>query len=201
MRRRLIIGAVVLFFVAIFYWVEVIHKSNSGPSQPKPQALKVGLHSALFNTSIDSMMNAYFNMKNDFVNDDSVKAKEDCTQMIAISGRLKMDELKKDTSGVFDAATMQVNDVQANAQSLIQEKDITDMRKDFQMVSESIYPLLKTIHYEGKILYWQNCPMAFGEGKDASWISNIQEIENPYLGNKDKSMEHCGEIKDSIVSK
>ncbi len=44
--------------------------------------------------------------------------------------------------------------------------------------------------------------MAFGEGKDASWISSTEEIINPYLGKnhpefKD-SMLHCGEIKDTI---
>ena len=44
--------------------------------------------------------------------------------------------------------------------------------------------------------------MAFGEGKDANWISNTEEIFNPYLGKNHPefkgTMLHCGEIKDTI---
>ena len=44
--------------------------------------------------------------------------------------------------------------------------------------------------------------MAFGEGKDASWLSNTEEIINPYLGKNHPeykgTMLHCGEIKDTI---
>ena len=70
------------------------------------------------------------------------------------------------------------------------------------MISENLYPFLKTIKYEGPKLYWQNCPMAFGEDKEANWISNTKEIINPYLGKNHpeykSSMLHCGEIKDTI---
>ena len=88
---------------------------------------------------------------------------------------------------------------------MIQQPNLTEMRKDFRMINENIYPFLKTIHYEGKKLYWQNCPMAFGEGKEANWISNTEEIVNPYLGKKHPeykaTMLGCGEIKDSIMAK
>ena len=98
--------------------------------------------------------------------------------------------------------TAQMGDVKANAESLLKQTDITEMRQDFRMVSESLYPLLKTIHYEGKTLYWQNCPMAFGEGKEGNWVSNTAEIINPYLGKHHPefkgTMVHCGETKDSI---
>jgi len=95
-----------------------------------------------------------------------------------------------------------MNDIKANAESLSAQKNITEMRQDFKSISENIYPLLNTIHYEGKKLYWQNCPMAFGEDKGASWISNTEEILNPYLGKNHPefkgAMLHCGEIKDTI---
>ena len=100
---------------------------------------------------------------------------------------------------------MQLGDVKANAESLLNQTDITEIRQDFRMIGESIYPLLKTIHYEGKTLYWQNCPMAFGDDKGANWISNTEEIINPYLGKNHpefkSGMLHCGEVKDSINAK
>jgi hypothetical protein len=46
--------------------------------------------------------------------------------------------------------------------------------------------------------------MAFNENEPANWISNSQEIINPYLGKnhpKHKgTMLHCGEVKDSIIA-
>jgi len=199
--KKLII--VILFLIVIFAVWEIFIKSNSPQNKdPKQQALKVGNHSTEFNTAIDTMIGAYLEMKDDFVDADSVKAKDACKKMVTLIDTLPLSELKKDTSGIYDAAMTQVSTIKEGADSLIAQTDITDMRKDFQWVSESLYPLLKTIHYEGRILYWQNCPMAFGEDKDASWLSNTANIINPYLGRKNPeyhaTMVGCGETKDSI---
>jgi hypothetical protein len=202
--KKMIIG--ILFLLLIFSIWKFFIKSTPAPSSgPKQEALKVGKHSAVFNASIDTLIGAYLEMKDDFVEADSIKAKEACKKMLALTNSLKLEELKKDTSGIFDAASMQIGTIKEGADSLMVQTNLTDMRKDFQWVSESLYPLLKTIHYEGKILYWQNCPMAFGEDKDASWLSSTSNIVNPYLGKKNPeyhaTMVGCGETKDSIVSK
>jgi hypothetical protein len=148
------------------------------------------------------MLNTYFDMKAAFVEADTTMAKGAAKKFLILTDSLKLNELAKDTTGILESATMQLNDIKANGESLLKQTDITEMRQDFRMVGESIYPLLKTIHYEGKTLYWQNCPMAFGDGKEANWISNTEEIINPYLGKKNPefkaTMLHCGEVKDSI---
>ena len=69
-----------------------------------------------------------------------------------------------------------------------------------------MYPSFFTaINYEGPTLYFENCPMAFGENNAANWISNSAEIVNPYMGKKHPqykaTMLGCGEVKDSIVAK
>jgi hypothetical protein len=199
--KKLIIG--ILFLIVIFaVWKFFIKSSNPQINEPKQQALKAGNHSAEFNAAIDTMIGAYLEMKDDFVDTDSIKAKDACKKMIVLIDTLPLSELKKDTSGIYDAAIAQVSTIKEGADSLIAQLDITNMRKDFQWVSESLYPLLKTIHYEGRVLYWQNCPMAFGEDKDASWLSNTANIINPYLGRKNPeyhaTMVGCGETKDSI---
>jgi hypothetical protein len=199
--KKAILG--VLFLVIIFLVWKFFIKSNPPVgSSPKQQALKVGRHSAEFNAAIDTLVGSYLEMKDDFVEADSIKAKEACKKMLILTDSLKLSELKKDTAGIFDAATAQLTTVKEGADSLIAQVNLTDMRKDFQWVSESLYPLLKTIHYEGQNLYWQNCPMAFGEDHDASWISNTANIINPYLGKKNPeyhaTMVGCGETKDSI---
>ena len=199
MKKIILIALVLLVGLAI-YWFK-FRNTNEKPV-PKQEAFKTSRHSDEFNKGIDTMLTAYFSMHDAFVASDTTKAKAAAKNLIVLADSLHLIELKKDTSGIFEAADMQMKDILANAESLLQQKDIKEMRQDFRMVGESMYPLLKTIHYEGKTLYWQNCPMAFGEDKGANWISNSAEIMNPYLG-KDHpefkaTMLHCGEVVDSI---
>lgn len=199
MKKILLIVLLLVIGFAL-YWFKFREK---GPdSGPKQEALKVKRHSDGFNKSIDTMLSAYFTMHDAFVNADTAKAKAACKNLIALADSVKLEELKADTASIYEAGAMQMKDIVTNAQSLLQQKDITEMRQDFRMVGENIYPLLKTIHYEGKTLYWQNCPMAFGEDKGASWISNTREVVNPYLGVNHPefkaTMLHCGEVEDSI---
>ncbi|HUS03685.1 MAG TPA: DUF3347 domain-containing protein [Chitinophagaceae bacterium] len=177
-------------------------KDKSHDSGPKQQPLNVGKHSSEFTQSISSVVTAYLSLKEAFVNADMVKIKEEEKHLVATLDSIRLDELKKDTTGIFQSAQLLIGDIRSNAEAIFQETDITEMRQDFRMVSENLFPLLKTIRYEGTKLYWQNCPMAFGEGKDASWISSTEEIINPYLGKNHpefkSTMLHCGEIKDTI---
>ncbi len=194
---------VVIFFVALvigIWWL--FFKEKSHDSGPKQQPLKVGIHSGEFNKSIGAVVTQYLSLKDAFVNADTSNIKAEEKKLITAIDSIKIDELKKDTTGIFQSAQMMIGDIKSNADAILKETDITEMRQDFRMVSENLFPLLKAIHYEGVKLYWQNCPMAFGEGKDASWLSNTEEIINPYLGKNHPefkgTMLHCGEIKDTI---
>jgi hypothetical protein len=202
--KKIFILVIVLLIAFGGYWVFIKGKKE-GAEMAKVEALVVNSHSTSFNAGIDSLLNAYFALKDAFVEADSLSAKSACKSLIAIADSNRLAELKKDSSGIYESAIMQLSDVKANAESLITQTNLTEMKQDFRMIGESIYPLLKTIHYEGKTLYWQNCPMAFGEDKGANWISNTEEIINPYLGKKHpefkSGMLHCGEIKDSIKAK
>ena len=201
--KKLLIVFVILLVIFGIYWFNF--RDQTANREPKLEALKAKKHSNSFNATIDTMMNAYFDVKASFVEADSINAKIAAKKLLVIVDSISLNELKKDTAGIFESADMQKADIKSNIESLLNQTNLVEMRQDFRMVSESIYPLLKTIHYEGKTLYWQNCPMAFGEGKEANWISNTQEIINPFLGKKDpeykSAMLHCGEVKDSIKAK
>ena len=199
MRKLLAILVIAALAMGI-WWMFLKDKSpNDGTKQ---QPLKVGKHSSEFNQSVTNVVTEYLSLKEAFVNADTAKIKEQEKKLNAALDSIKLDELKKDTTGIFQSAQLLIGDIRSNANAILNETDITEMRQDFRMVSENLFPLLKTIHYEGVKLYWQNCPMAFGEGKDANWISNTEEIFNPYLGKNHPefkgTMLHCGEIKDTI---
>lgn len=201
MKKIVIVS--LLIGVAICTWW-VIFKDKSGDKGPKQQALKVGKHTSEFNRGVSNVITEYLSLKEAFVNGDTAKIKEQQRMLVAALEGIKLDELKNDTTGIFQSAQLLLGDIRSNTEAIAKETDITEMRQDFRMVSENLFPFLKTIRYEGEKLYWQNCPMAFGDDKDGSWLSNSEEIVNPYLGkNHPKykgSMLHCGEIKDTIQS-
>ena len=82
------------------------------------------------------------------------------------------------------------------AQMLLSETDKTTERKriHFDMMSNTLYALLKDAGLKNVTIYHQYCPMAFND-QGAYWLSKYPEIENPYFGDK---MLECGEITDTL---
>jgi hypothetical protein len=193
----------IIFLAAVLFgaWWFFL-KKDTHETEPKQEAIKLHKHSNEFNQSISDVVNNYLSMKNAFVDADTIKIKLNGQKFITTIDSLKIKELQKDDSTVLLAAQQEVSDIKANAEAMLQENNLTEMRQDFRMVSENLYPFLKTIGYEGPKLYWQNCPMAFGENKEGNWLSNTSEIINPYLGKNHpeykSTMLGCGETKDSL---
>ena len=197
---------IAILFVAVAVYFLFFNKKKNSDDQLKQAAIVLKKHSDEFNKSTDSVVNAYLDIKNAFVNADTAGAKAAAKNFIQLLDRLPIDELKKDTATIFETVQGNISDIKSNTTSLIQQTDITEMRKDFSMVTEMMYPsFFTTINYEGPKLYLANCPMAFSDSISANWISNSAEIVNPYLGKNHPTykagMLHCGEIKDSVVAK
>ncbi|HMJ48251.1 MAG TPA: DUF3347 domain-containing protein [Ferruginibacter sp.] len=200
MRRFLILFA---FLLAVFtiYWF-FLRSRPSSHNVPKQAPITLKKHSTEFNNSVDNMMASYLEIKNAFVDADTSRVKQYTTSFITLLDKIPIAELKKDTTGIYETAQANITDIRSNAESLQRQTDILEMRKDFSMVTEMMYPaFFKTINYEGPDLFLLHCPMAFEEN-GANWISNSAEVINPYLGkNHPKykgTMLHCGEVRDSI---
>ncbi len=204
MKKVLIFGLLIVAAFAV-YWFMFRKTSNSAPdTRQQPIALKK--HSDSFNASIDKVVTTYLSIKDAFVTADTATVKRNTNMLISLLDSIPVAELNKDSANVSEVAKASIADIRANAVSLLSQTDITEMRQDFRMMTEMMYPgFFNTINYEGQKLYLQHCPMAFGEDKGADWISNSEEIVNPYLGKNHPeykgSMLHCGEIKDTIKAR
>jgi len=202
MKKVLLIALLLILGVIGYYWYQ-FSRSGGGDKGPKPQPIALKKHSDAFNQAVTAAMNAYFDMKAAFVDADTARVKENTRKFIKLMDSIPLTELKNDTASIYETAYADYGNIKSNAESLLAQKDILEMRKDFSMISENLYPsFFNTINYEGEKMYWQNCPMAFGDDKGANWISNTVDIINPYLGKNHPefkgSMLHCGEIKDTI---
>jgi hypothetical protein len=200
-----ILAVVVILVVIAAVWFLFFKPKNKNISSTQSTTSTEKTHSPEFDKQIASLINSYIEMKTAFVNADTSEIKTKTAGFIASADSLHLDELQEKDSAIFMAIQQNISDIKANADPILKESDITEMRHDFSMISENLYPFLKTIGYEGEKLYWQNCPMAFGDDKPANWLSKTSEINNPYLGKKDpvykSAMLHCGENMDSIYLK
>ncbi len=203
MKKLLALLLVLLIGYGIYLF---IFKKMKTTNDLKPEPIATKKHSDAFNSSVNNLVNAYLGVKDAFVDADTARAKQNTREFISNIDKVQLDELKKDTAAIIESAKSSLEDIRSNAVSLLAQTDLTEMRQDFRMITEMMYPaFFKIINYEGPNLYLQNCPMAFGEDKAASWISNSVEIVNPYLGKNHPeykgSMLHCGEVKDTIKAK
>ncbi len=203
--KRIIAIPLVLLAAFSIYWFTLRTKHN-GLKEPKVAPMALKKHSESFNNSINKVVINYLGLKDAFVEADTAAVKQKATAFIASLNTIDTAELKKDTALIFETVMTAINDVRSNAESLVKQTDITEMRRDFSSLTDMMYPTFFTaIAYEGPKLYLDNCPMAFNDEIPANWISNNVEIVNPYLGKKHPkykgAMINCGEIKDSIIAK
>jgi hypothetical protein len=86
-----------------------------------------------------------------------------------------------------------MGDIKENSEHIKENADKIDhQREHFEMLSKDMYDLIKSVSTD-KTLYLDSCPM-YDNGK-ATWLSEIKEIKNPYLG---KKMDTCGAVKETL---
>ena len=105
---------------------------------------------------------------------------------------LKIDELKKDSTGIYETATDPYNNLKAEAESIIQDPAMTEKKGSFNILSDNLRLFLVVVKFDRSKLYWMECPDAFGEGRPGNWLSATENAVNPY-GIKD-----CAELRTKI---
>jgi hypothetical protein len=169
--------------------------SDKPTEEVKQAPLTQSKNSAAFNLQFDKLMDDYFQLKDNFIAEKDSTITAYANAIIADADSLNLKELKADSS-VIGTAKSFVIDISKEAGAINTEKPTTlDMkRQHFQVLSDKIFDLARTVQYDNQKVYQDHCPMAFGK-KGANWLSKSSEIENPYLP---KKMLTCGEVTDSI---
>ncbi len=138
---------------------------------------------AMTETNLDvalatSITTDYLALKDALVNDDAEGAKAAAAKIqSALTGT--EDELGKKL--LFDA------------EHISGTTEIGHQRDHFEVLTKNVVALNTQVK-TGQDLYIQHCPMAFG-GKGADWVSNNEEVLNPYFGDK---MLRCGKVERQI---
>lgn len=198
---RNLILLLILAGAGILAWV-ILSKPEKKETGEKAEAIAVSKHSTAFNESVATVLNDYNTIAENFVKWDSVASATAATAMIKNLDSIRLEELKKDSSAIYETAIMFIENAKGDAQTIATESTIRLQREAFNSMTDNLYQFLNTVNYDGQTLYLQECPMAFDDTKSAIWLSQKEEIRNPYLGlyhpHYGKGMLACGENKTKI---
>lgn len=203
MKKVLLIILVLLLGAATAFWFFVLKSGKKGPKAEKTLvAIKGGKRSEAFNASLQAMLADYYALTEGLVNwDTATVGKYSLLLQTSIDG-VKIDELKDDTTGLYLTAQDPIANAKINVAALITAATLDEKRVVFNQLSDNIRNLLQTLPPDSGVIYWQECPMAFGENTTGGWLSNKEEIRNPYLGTSHpkykNSMLSCGEVRHTI---
>ncbi len=146
-----------------------------------------------FNTAFAGLLDNYYHLKDALVLTNDTMANNSAQLLAAAADSFPINSLKGDSS-IGQMADGYFGSIAAEAKALTGEKNMDEKRKSFQMISDNMYDLVRTVRYDREKVYHQFCPMAFNDA-GGYWLSKSSDIKNPYFG---KKMLTCGEVKDSL---
>ena len=141
------------------------------------------------NTATTPVIDAYIQIKNALTTDNKNEAAKGGTALVAALSKFDMSNLTGETHKEY----MEILESAKEQAEHIVKSPIDHQREHFEVLSTDINDLVALLGTE-KTLYQDFCPMA-NNGKGAIWLSEVEEIKNPYMGIK---MPTCGTIQKQI---
>jgi hypothetical protein len=136
---------------------------------------------------------SYISLKNTLVAAKPDEAKQAAQALQANAEKITTAPIEGEAKAFINE---QVNMINQHARQIANSGEIEAQRGQFDMLSSSLYAIMKATDANKETAYYQYCPMANND-KGAYWISENKEIRNPYFGDK---MLTCGENKETLAA-
>lgn len=136
-----------------------------------------------------AIIDGYLVLKNALVDEDSEKAAEGGKMMLTAFSNFEMAKLTE----IQHTKYMEIAESAKEHADHIVKNPIDHQREHFEDLSKDINELIALVGTD-KTLYQDFCPMA-SNNKGAMWMSETEEINNPYFGSK---MLKCGSVQKQI---
>jgi Cu(I)/Ag(I) efflux system membrane fusion protein len=144
-----------------------------------------------FRVQLTAVYNAYLEMKNAFVNSDADAVSISSARVQSAIGETDMALLSGDAHLLW---MDHMENLAGMLRVIEQSDDIEEQRHQFALLNALFYRTVKSFGLNGKVVYYQYCPMA-EDDSGAFWLSETEEIRNPYFGDM---MLKCGENREII---
>jgi membrane fusion protein, copper/silver efflux system len=144
-----------------------------------------------FTNHLANLYESYLEIKNALVGGDAGTAAAAASKMKSTLSKIDMKLIE----GEAHEKWMDISGgIAKYASAISASEDIEVQRTSFFHLSGNMYTAVKSFTLPGRTVYHQFCPMAFNN-KGAYWLSELEEIRNPYFGDM---MLTCGETKETI---
>ena len=164
------------------------HEQMQGTATNTPDYTSV---SEEVKSQIGETYKSYISLKNALVEAKSEDAQQAAQSLKANADKVTSASIEGEAKNFISE---QVAMVSQHAEQIAGSTDIDAQRAQLAMLSSSLFSLIKATGANSQTAYYQFCPMANNE-KGAYWISENQEIRNPYFGDE---MLKCGENKETL---
>jgi Cu(I)/Ag(I) efflux system membrane fusion protein len=142
-------------------------------------------------TQLSGFLTDYFALNQALIEDNQDGAKAAAKKLSETINKFDMTKLIGEQ---MDFYHLQVAKLNEGLKGVSASTDIEETRTELSNISEGIYALVKAYHPNESALYVQFCPMA-KNGAGATWVSNTNEIINPYMGQR---MLKCGRTQETL---
>jgi hypothetical protein len=200
MKKLLLLIAVACVAV-IVAWKLFSGNEAKTVEEPKDQPLVINSNSTVFDRSFSKLLSDYYSISKALVEWDSSKADIAAKALGQKADSLPFSELKGDSSIILTAQNLATS-ISSEIKGFISETSLEQKRRSFNMLTDEMYNIIRTVRFSGQKVYYIKCENAFKESGEAYWLSSTNKITNPYLGSnhptyKD-SMVNNGDIVDSL---
>lgn len=142
-----------------------------------------------FRTQLGKVAEAYLPLKDRMVATEIADEALTVSLKEALSG-VDMTQVKGDAHVYW---MKQMKAMEAHASTLLKKDDVKAQREQFGFLSQALIKALTAFGVDGTY-YVQHCPMAF-DNAGANWLSNEEQIRNPYFGDL---MMKCGYVVEEL---
>jgi len=128
----------------------------------------------------------YLNLKEGLVEGNNERTDEAALKMRGIITDSSLNELDGEAHDLVAAIGRDVI-------RMVELDGVEEQRNHLNRLSTSLFTMLKAADIQTEA-YLQHCPMAF-DNQGAYWVSNREEIRNPYYGDR---MLKCGSVRETL---
>ena len=145
----------------------------------------------VFREQLKQVFEAYLPVKDALVESDVKKASRLANALLTAIDQVDMRLLSGTAHNTWMKDFMVLR---SSAETIVKERDLKNLRAALYPLSDQLYHSLVKFEVKGLRAFRQFCPMAF-DFKGAHWLSDSDEILNPYFGDE---MLTCGNVEDEL---
>lgn len=145
----------------------------------------------IFKQQLGSAIEAYLRLKDALV---ATNAETAAVQAKAFTDAVEGISSDGITGEALEYWRQQRGALMAHSKQIAETEAVAKQRTQFDFLSQALISTVKAFGAAEQTYYVQHCPMAF-DWEGADWISDVEEIRNPYFGDE---MLACGTVEETL---